>query len=188
MPPRIWNSRRQWLGNIIPFALAVVVGVALISLGTYVAFIGAILAGWFGVSHWGFFENRRIDTELRAKSGSEGELIGFVYRVPPTALDAHAEIGLLLVKVGCLEFRTEAGAYTVEMTEIKKISRQFNIHSLLGLGGWIVLSRLDGSELKLESRKYNNMLRSRIRSKELYRELTNWKNEKAPASRGPFSN
>ena len=154
---------------------------ALCSVGLVAALIGATLAGWLGISQWGFYENARIDQELRAHTESDGELIGFVYRIPSPALDAHAEIGHLILADDAIEIKTETQTLKIQKSEVMAISREPNIHSLLGLGGWIVLTLKTSEALKLESRKYNTMLRSRIHSKKLCEELRTWKNERAPA-------
>ena len=143
------------------------------------ALIGVVVAA-YGVNKWGFYENSKIDQELRARTSKEGELIGFVFRNPPTALDAHAEVGLLNIEPNKLEITTETDTYVIPKDQVIDILTQLNIHSLLGLGGWIVLSLTNEKPFSFESRKHPNMRHSRIRSKKLIQELRTWKQEKAP--------
>jgi hypothetical protein len=169
------------MGNIIPLLLFVTAGLLFFKLAPFVSPIAAIVAAWFGVSQWGFFENEKIDQELRARTGKAGELIGFVFRKSTTALDAHAEIGLLTFEPDQLEITTEAATYFIFRDQIRDISNHINIHSLLGLGGWIVLNLTGDKPFHLESRKYGTMRQSRIRTKRLKQELISWIQEKAPA-------
>lgn len=174
MPSRIWNTRRQALGNLVPLLLGLVVGTLGFLIHPIAGAILGIFAAYFGVHQWGFFENAKIDRELRARTGKDGELIGFVYRDPPTVLDAHAEIGLLNVESHLLTIATETGTTVLGRDQIKTISRKGNIHSLLMLGGWIALELEDGEFFRLESRKLNTMGASRSRTNQLFVELSNW--------------
>lgn len=129
----------------------------------------------------GFFENSKIDRELREKLASDGELIGFVHLRSPTMLDAHAELGLLTISPNQLIIETEDESYVIRRSEILNIVSQMNIHSLICLGGWISLGLDNGTTFKFESRKFNTMIESRKRTKVLLSELKTWINEKAPA-------
>lgn len=181
MPRRIWTNRRKWLGNLIPFFLGVCVGLLLLPVHWILACVSGIVTTWWGVNVWGFFENRKIEQELRTLTLSDGELIGFVYLEPASFLDAHAEIGLLKLSIQSLEIFTEDNKVVLARSEILGVSRRANIHSILMLGGWIVISLADSRELTLESRKHHTMLGSRRRTKLLFQELMAWQNEKGPA-------
>ena len=150
-------------------------------LGVLVQATVGIAVAWFSVSHWGFFENSKIDRELREKVGPDGELIGFVWLNCPTALDAHAELGLLNFTANELRIETEDKSYIIRLDEITEIGRQMNIHSRIGLGGWIAVKLENGTTIRLESRMYPTMLKSMTRTKVLFKELSIWKHEKAPA-------
>lgn len=178
MPPRIWNTRRQALGNVIPLLLGLLVGVVSFVVNPILGAIAGIIAAYFGVHQWGFFENAKIDRELRARTGKDGELIGFVYCEPPTMLDAHAEIGILNLESDRLTINTEAANYSLNRDQIVAIGRRSNIHSLLLLGGWIAIELADGKAFRFESRKLNTMGASRKRTNQLYRELSDWRKAK----------
>ncbi len=178
---RIWSLRRQWLGNLVPLGVALVCSLAFYRLGVLVQATVGIAVAWYGVSHWGFFENTKIDRELREKVGPDGELIGFVWLSRPTALDVHAELGLMNLVSDELRIVTEDKSYVIRLNEVAEIGRQMNIHSLIGLGGWIALKLENGTTIRLESRMYPTMLKSMTRTKVLFKELSIWKHEKAPA-------
>ena len=175
MPPRIWNLRRQWLGNLIPLAVAILVGLTFYRFGVIVQCLSAIAVAWICVNQWGFFENSKIDAELRKKTAAEGELIGFVHLKPPTALDAHAEIGLLQLKQTSLEINTEDEKIQIKKQDIASITRSRNIHSILFLGGWVVLTLTDGTKLQLESRQFPTMFRSKLQTNKLAETMKTWK-------------
>lgn len=178
---RIWTIRRQWLGNLIPLAAAGLAFVVSFPLGLGWQCLFSILIAWVGVSQWGFYENKTIESELRERTGSNGELIGFVFKNPPTALDAHAEVGLMKIDDEFLVVVTEDETHSIHETEVLGVKRQMNIHSLLLLGGWVCLILADGSTFRFESRKYSTMLRSSLRTKQLLAEIKQWQKERAPA-------
>ena len=178
----------MWMGNLVPLVFAVAGAISTVRFGNFAAAITAIIAAWIGVNQVGFFANAIIDRELRQKTKAEGELIGFVFQNSPNGLDAHAEIGLLAVHEESLVIVTEDQSYQLTWKDIDSIKREFNIHSILGLGGWIVLNLQSGEKFKLESRKFNTMLKSRIRTKALIEELRFWRHEKAPAEARALSN
>ena len=181
MPPRIWNRRRQWLGNALPLGLGIAVGSVLFPFDAAIRSLAAVVAAWIGVSQWGFFENSEIEQELRAKTLAEGELIGFVFKKNPTALDAHAEIGILTVSPKKLSVVTEDGKVEILRQDVTSITKLRNIHSLILLGGWVVLILADGAQFKFESRKHRTMWQSRKRTAILFEEIRTWKRERAPA-------
>ena len=143
--------------------------------------VGGILATWVGIDRFGFFENKKIDQELRIRTGADGELIGFVYRQPPTIYDAHAEIGLLRVTRNKVVIVSEDETIEFDRAEIVEISREKNIHSILLLGGWLVIKLSSGEVLKLESRKFNSMMISSMRTDALQDKIKPTRHEKAPA-------
>jgi hypothetical protein len=181
MPRRIWTNRRKWLGNLIPLFLGVFVGLISIPLNLIIGCLLAIVATWVGINVWGFYENKKIEQELRFQTKSQGELIGFVHREPASGLDAHAEIGLLSFASDALEIITEDSSTVLPKEQIRGISRRLNVHSILLLGGWVVVSLPEGKELTLESRKFHTMLASRSRTKQLYKELKAWKQKEGSA-------
>jgi hypothetical protein len=169
------------LGNILPLSFGIVAAVVTIRYGLVIQCLSAILVAWLGIATFGFYDNKQIKHELVEQIGETGELIGLVFDRPPSNLDAHAEIGLLRFQSEKLCITTEDRLIEVFRSEIESIQRGFNIHQLIGLGGWIVLHLSDARNLKIESRELNTMLMSQFRTKALFREIIAWKNERAPA-------
>lgn len=131
------------------------------TVGYWLVGLGGVILGvavcWIGINFLGFFENSKIEAELRAKLYVEdGELIGFVFDRPADALDAHAEVGLLHISTGGIRIATEERLLNLR---ISSIQREPNIHSLVGLGGWIRAETEQGP-IKIESRKHPTMLAS----------------------------
>ena len=161
--------------------LGIAVGLVLFPFEPAIRFPAGIVAAWIGISQWGFFENTKIEQELRTKTNAKGELVGYVFKKNPTAMDAHAEIGILSIHSKKLVVVSEEEEIEILVKNVISITRQRNIHSLLFLGGWVVLSLADGAKFKLESRTHRTMWHSRKRTSILFEELRTWKNEKAPA-------
>ncbi len=125
-----------------------------------VGLVGVILGVavcWIGINFLGFFENSKIEAELRARlKVDDGEMIGFVFDRRADALDAHAEIGLMHISGGSIRITTEERLLSLKISSVR---REPNIHSLVGLGGWI-RAETDQGSIKIESRKYPTMLAS----------------------------
>ena len=178
MPPRIWNSRRQILGNGIPLVFGLAVGAGFVPFGPSPRVVLGIIATYMGINFWGWFENAKIESELRNRTQAQGELIGFVFKIPPSIFDAHAEVGLLSIQPERLNVETEDGGFVILREEIVSISRGMNIHRILLLGGWVVIELRDGQFFRLESRKFNSMLAGKQRTNRLFQELTLWQSNK----------
>lgn len=186
--PRIWNLRRQIFGNLIPLMLGVLgslltwVLLSRLATSTIVTNVSSgiafILGAYFGINRFGFYENSQMATELMKRLAkelpSESEplmLIGLVYDRPATVFDAHAEVGFMLLSPGGLKIWTEDRTLDFQVVA-SKVSRGFNIHALIGLGGWIRLDWENSSiPLLIESRQFPTMFRSKIATQHLYQKM-----------------
>jgi hypothetical protein len=156
------------MGNLIPLFMGLIA--SFVTVGTYAKPIAFVAFSYLGIGLFGFFENRKIERELRSSTGLEsGELVGFVFDVPADALDAHAEIGILQIETRELVLTTEDREIRFPIRKLRSVKRSFNIHALILLGGWIELGF--DPPLKLESRKFPTMFQSAFRTSKLYREL-----------------
>lgn len=169
------------MGNVVPVGLGLAVGLVLWPLGILVQAIAFIFWAWIGIGIWGFYDNQKIDQEIRGICGAEGELVGFVFTRLSPALDLHAEIGLMRILDDGLEIVGELEPVIIHKNEIVEISRKVNLHAIVLLGGWIAIELLDGRELRFESRKFSTMFKSSVRTRAVFQELKTWKQEKAPA-------
>ena len=182
----IWSRRRRWLGNFVPFAPSATAAILAAKLGLGIWSLAvAVLIAIPLISRYGFYENSQIREELAQKHPGQGDLVGFVFDRPADWLDAHAEVGFLNVRNRKIEVRTEDRLLTVPLTPNTRLSRGFNIHKIVGLGGWIVIDNDEVPTLKLESRSADTMYASKLRTAQLFERL---RQEKGGSEEPPISN
>lgn len=156
------------MGNLIPLGMGIIT--ACLAIGIYQKAIAFVGFAFLGIGLFGFFENKKIEHELRSLTEIQtGELVGFVYDIPADKLDAHAEIGILQIDSKEIILTTEDREIRFPIKKLKSVKRTFNIHALILLGGWIELGF--ETPLKIESRKFPTMFQSAYRTSKLYREL-----------------
>lgn len=157
------------MGNLVPLAAGIIAAGSLASFGFLYASFGFLLVSWIGIDRAGFFQNRQIRKELQDRTGKDGILIGFVADIPAGPLDAHSELGLLKIDENGLTIFTEDR--TLSFPKPIKTDRKFNVHALIGLGGWIRLTFTDSRHLLIESRERDTMWRSKMHTSELFKTL-----------------
>ena len=157
------------MGNIVPLVPSVICAVLGYGLGLGVWSIGLGAAVSLPlISRFGFWENALIRAELLEKFAKGGILVGIVYEQPADWLDAHAEIGLLNIEKSMIIVQTEEHRLKVPLNSQSSLRRKFNIHQLVGLGGWIVVSNPGVPDLLIESREADTMFQSKLRTNELF--------------------
>jgi hypothetical protein len=158
------------MGNMVPMAMgAIVFLMARIRFGVDVSGAIAVVVVHIGINQLGFFENRKIERELREITSQKGELIGFVWKVPASPLDIHAEIGIMSLSERMVHVYTESHHYQIE--EIVQVVRKPNVHSLVLLGGWVCLVTAQGEQFCFESRARRTMWQSRKYTNQLYEKI-----------------
>lgn len=174
------------MGNIVPLIpTALVVAVAGgLGLGVWSLGLGVLVAIPL-ISRFGFWENSQIRSELLAIYASDGLLVGFVFDRPADYLDAHAEVGLLTISRNKLKINSEERTIEVPINASTRITRQFNIHQLIGLGGWIRIQNEGLPDLRIESREQNTMFASKRKTNQLFGQL---QKEKGGSEEPPISN
>jgi len=156
--PTVWTARRKWLGNAIP-ALVYVPPLAfgilwmlqhqeILGLGLWLVAMAPILA-WVALNFFGLFDNARMRRELLRELGSREQAIpddalfvGFASPKYHGMLDAHEDVGFLLFLPQAIEFRGERRVVTVPRADIARVRFRPNIHTLVGLGRWVLAGRL----------------------------------------------
>lgn len=174
------------MGNLVPLFPSVIVAAiaAIFALGVWSLGLAVGVAIPL-ISRFGFWENAQIREELLDLHPKGGILVGFVFDRPADWLDAHAEVGLLTVARGKLVIRTEEREVRVELNKTTTIRRAFNIHQLIGLGGWIRLENDGATPLLIESREADTMFASKRLTAELFERL---QKEKGDPEGSPISN
>jgi hypothetical protein len=71
-----------------------------------------------------------------------------------------------------LTIKTEERVVQIPFTPGTRIGTQFNIHQLVGLGGWIRLDNEGFPALLIESREAETMYASKLKTAELHERLT----------------
>ena len=174
------------MGNIVPLFPSVLVAACAAGLGFGIWSLGVgVLVAIPLISRYGFWENAEIRSELSEKFPQGGALVGFVFDRPADWLDAHAEVGLLTLGRQKLTIQTEERLVQIPLTSETQIGRQFNIHQLVGLGGWIRIENEGLPTLLIESREAETMYASNQKTAELYERLIQ---EKGGSKEPPLSN
>ena len=158
------------MGNLVPLIPSVLVAIIGLRLGVLGAGLGVVVAIPL-ISRFGFWENKQIRLELHQRYPQPGILVGFVFDKPADWLDAHAEVGLMCHRKGQVLIQTEDRLVVVPCNAKTIIGRQFNIHQLIGLGGWIKIENEGMQTLLIESREHDTMLASKGATKALFDKL-----------------
>jgi len=181
---RVWNLWRQIPGNLIPvlitapfLVLAVQeitrFGVTGKAVGLSLAFLGF---GWLAVNFLGLMGNGSLKKAIEMKFKDRYEydsdhryFVGFSRPRKYGLLDPHEDLGFLVFRKTGLEFFGEVHQIELDWKVIKSVSKRPNIHSLLGLGGWVAVEAMIGEKqvrLQIEPRvKGTHWGNARLRKK-----------------------
>ncbi len=172
VPGKVWTRKRQWLGNVVPtlvFLPGFVAGLIQIwlsgdPLGTGLwVLVGSFVLGWLAVNAFGLLGNQAMRTELSAKLGqsaSGGDFVGFARPTYRSGLDPHEDVGFLVLDAKHLRFVGDSLTVELPWSSVERIGLRPNIHTLLGLGGWISIEgKLDGVPVRMlvESRNHRTL-------------------------------
>lgn len=181
------------MGNLIPLGMALpfaVVGVHQVLnggplLGTPLLWIGAMpVVAWLGVNVFGLYQNEAMRDAMQRRLGQMeidlGEsrsFVGFSRPGKSGLLDAHEDVGYLLVRAEEIEFVGESHRVALPRSAVTGVRFRPNIHSLVGLGRWIAVEGvLAGKNVRLlvEPRERSSMLANRRYGTQLRKELDAW--------------
>ena len=189
-PPRVWTSTRRLMGNLIP----ALVWLPTVAIGFYIAvtsgdpggaailwILGGTVAAWLVTNWFGFYQNARMQRELRRflldPPDDDAEFVGFARPSYGSFVDAHEDVGFLLILPDRLKFVSENRSVQVFRVEIQRIHFRPNVHSMIGLGRWIAIEGTsDGQRIRLlvEPRRYSTMVANLLYSRRLAQNLRNW--------------
>lgn len=187
----IWTVNRQIMGNLVPLSIAgplLVLGLVWMYLSGQVFGLGlllvviAIVVGWLMTNFFGLYQNRQMKKQMSWRLSealkdlpSRRYFVGVATPSFRGVLDPHEDVGYLLVYPDRIDFHGEKMRLSVRRSEVRGFERRANIHSLIALGGWVViLAERDAKpiELKIEvrerpylraNRRLNRLLLSRLR-------------------------
>lgn len=170
---RVWNLWRQIPGNLIPvlitapflvFAVQEVsrYGVTGKAVGLSLGFLGS---GWLAVNFLGLIGNSSLRRAIEMKFKDRYEydsverfFVGFARPGKYGLLDPHEDLGFLVFREDALEFFGEAHHLELNWNSIVGVKKRANIHSWLGLGGWVSV------EAKVGEKSVRLQIEPRVRS------------------------
>lgn len=182
------------MGNLVPALIATpicAVGVWLllkqndpfIGFGLYIIVAG-VNAGWMAVNYFGLQGNRTmrraVEREL-ISSGidlkSERWFVGMATPSYRDIWDPHEDVGFLIIEPEQLLFVGDSKRFEIDRATVIGVRRRANIHSWIGLGGWIVVSgSVNGQsiELRIEPRESSVLTKNKRQARSLLLRLQNW--------------
>ena len=189
----VWTNRLKWIGNIVPtlFMLPLVCwGIAwmvnndaILGKGLWLVVAGVVL-GWISLNLFGLPANAFMRRELKRELTAQGVtfddphyFVGFASPRFFNMLDAHEDIGFLVLRDGVLEFAGERHRMKVPRREVQRVRFRPNVHTWVGLGRWISIDCLRDAKryrLNVESREHNFLLMNLVASKAMKRAIQDW--------------
>lgn len=196
---RLWTARDKWMGNLIPalawlpFTLA---GAIVLLRGKQVAAPGLALIAFGQVAAWltlnlaGLYSNRSLRKALAKevdvlKPHFRGfrAFVGYSSPGHSSLLDAHEDVGYLLLSPELLEFIGDSKMISVHRGQIFGVRFKPNVHTAVGLGRWISIEgRVDGRpfEMLIEPRDHDTMLGNLMLGNQLKARIDNWLKRQEP--------
>lgn len=148
----VWNLARQIPGNLIPALLAapfLVVSVDELARhgptakGLFLG-LGFLAVGWLAVNFIGLIGNaslrRAVEMRFKDTYGFDRArkwFVGFSRPGHRGLLDPHEDVGFLVFRDGLLEYFGERYRYEIPFADVRAVKKRPNVHSVLGLGGWV---------------------------------------------------
>lgn len=176
------------MGNLVPFlswlpfALAGLwliardravtpLGIGVLAFGTFV--------GWVMLSLFGFWGNASMRRVLEARVNEPGErwFVGFASPKYAGLLDAHEDVGFLILGKDGLVFLGDSLRVELPRENVVRVRFRPNVHSLVGLGRWISIEGVvKGTPVRMlvEPRERRTMLGNLRLSGRLKREVEAW--------------
>ncbi|MCG9895797.1 MAG: hypothetical protein MH204_10020 [Fimbriimonadaceae bacterium] len=181
-PPTLWNGSRRLAGNLAPLAV-VVPGLAwtlMEAVNPSIRLVWAagatLAAGWLAVNLFGLVGTRRLKRDLirslkppPPEPGRSVVFCGFARPSFRSALDPHEDLGFLVLSPESVEFRGELHHVRLNRHDLKAIRMRPNVHSLLGLGGWMSFEVAEG-RLLVEPRERPTHLGNLLLARRLVKE------------------
>lgn len=199
--PRVWTSRRKWLGNLVPLVFwlpPTAVGViliyrtgAILGPGVWLVATGQAV-GWLALNFFGLWDNGRMRRD---------SLRNLSHRTPPppgpvvfvgcastshkSILDPHQDVGFLSFGEDVIEFIGEDRRMLLARSHVTRVRFRPSVHTCLGLGWWICIEGVvEGREVRmlLEPREKDTLLGNLFLSGWLKRLITIWHHGVVPTA------
>lgn len=194
VPRRIWSTSRKITANVVPSLLCLPLGAAGVLLYRIekpwaplplALLVACPLLLWIALNFLGLLGNEMMRGELARQLGRERgpltEEVFFAGIARPkftSALDPHEDVAFLILHPDALEVYGEQIKLSIPRGAITGIRRRPNVHSLVGLGGWVEVQYLspDGpTALRIEPRVHHTLLKNQAERRQLQKKLEQWK-------------
>jgi len=191
-PPPLWTTTRRVLGNIVPAVLCLPffgLGIRAFQKGglnptTILYFVLFVIVGWLGVNLFGFWGNRSMRNQLKARLGRSVALqssphfyVGVARPQYKSAWDPHEDVGFLVLADHELLFVGETLEISIPKESITGFRFRPNIHTAVGIGRWISLEGAVADStirLLIEPREKDFVVGNWFFGKELKQRLEHW--------------
>ncbi len=185
---KVWTTETKLLGNLMPFLFWLPFaawGVWTVARDRAVTPAGvgwlvlATFAGWIGISLFGFWGNASMRRLLGARIREPGErwFVGFASPRFSGLLDAHEDVGFLILGKDVLAFAGDSRRVELPKDCVVRVLFRPNVHSIVGLGRWVSVEGIvKGKPVRmlLEPRERPTMLGNLRISGRLKREIEEW--------------
>lgn len=166
----------------LPFAVLGILAVARekavtpIGLGYLAA---GTAAGWVALCLFGFWGNRGMRRVLEARLKEKGErwFVGFASPKYAGLLDAHEDIGFLVMGDRNLTFVGDSLRVELPRDNVVRVTYRANAHTAVGLGRWVCVEGIAKGQpvrMMVEPRERSTMLGNLLLSKKLRAEIEAW--------------
>ncbi len=178
---QVWTTRQKILGNVLPgipalaaglwtyFALSQTTVAAALIIAAGVATFVQLVA----LNYLGFVGNARMRGQIAQAHGldpSQGFFVGFAPEDYMDIWDTHKDIGFLIVQAEELVFRGDTESFVIPWSEILSVELRKNVHSAVGLGGWVWIRTAQGA-FGIEPRTRPTLLASKKDRLEILRQI-----------------
>lgn len=145
--------------------------------------VAGIAVAWVALNFLGLPGNGFRRREMRRNLGAVKPLadgavfVGFASQGYRDALDSIEDIGYLEIHPAFLRYRGEALNWEIARRDIVQVRFALNVHSILGLGRWLVVVAKEGGKSKIyriEPRERDTLLGNRAYSAKLRSKLSAW--------------
>jgi hypothetical protein len=188
------------MGNLAPLALSLPFGVMAcirydptLPVQRWIGWAAAfVLIGWLSTNWMGLWGNSAMKSELERRLAkelpppSDRVFVGFARPSYRGLLDPHEDVGFLFADDAAIHFLGETHRVSVSRAAVGTVRSRPNIHTWLGLGGWMSIEGEEGGQpfrLLVEPRERPTLFGNRsVRSAWIER-LRNWLKSGGPQAK-----
>lgn len=175
----VWTLWNRLAGNLAPLVLACPLFVLAVmrilkvgpDFGVFGLTLGFFIVGWLATNFLGLWGNGKMRRVMEARFRSEHPdddrprfFVGFARPTFRGLLDPHEDVGFLVVGDDEVLFFGSENQVRMPWSVVSAVGTRRNIHSWLGLGGWICVEGVVGGQvvrLLVEPRERGTLIGNR---------------------------